>query len=123
MANDPGVRYPSAADAKKAITDVLNTGDYAPTTFNLAFYLHTLLRKEMEGEAVEREKESKVSPEPYIEEINEEEEERAAAAVRPAPAPAPEPAAEPAAPEPEITAPTFGAALDEDTGYALREHI
>jgi TonB family protein len=121
MNTDPAARYPSPGDLKQAITDVLSSGNYSPTTFNLAFYLHNLLRKEMEGESVEREKESKVNPEPYIEEIEEEKAEAAAprpAAPPPAPAPPPEPAppppepaAEPQAPSP-LSAPAFSGSLD-----------
>jgi TonB family protein len=110
MAADPAARFPGPAEVKQAITEVLGAGQYAPTTFNLAFYLHSLLRKEMEGEAVEREKESKVNPDPYVEEIAEE---RArAAAPRPAPVPAAtaSAAAEPQAPAP-ISAPAFGSSM------------
>src|SRR5262249_45364711 len=42
-------------------------GKYSATTFNLAFYVTNLLKKEMEGEAVDREKESKVNVAPYLE--------------------------------------------------------
>jgi len=63
-------RYAAAADFRQALSQLLHGGEYAPTTFNLAFYLHTLLRKEMEGEVVEREKESKVSVAQYLAELN-----------------------------------------------------
>lgn len=107
MALDPAARFPGPAEVKQAISEVLTAGQYAPTTFNLAFYLHSLLRKEMEGEAVEREKESKVNAEPYVEEIAEER----ARAASPRPAPAPAPAApEPQAPPP-VSAPAFGSSM------------
>ncbi|HVT02758.1 MAG TPA: TonB family protein [Thermoanaerobaculia bacterium] len=69
MVLNPAERYGSAGDFRQALSQLLSGGTYAPTTFNLAFYLHTLLRKEMEGEAVESEKESKVSVAPYLAEL------------------------------------------------------
>jgi TonB family protein len=69
LAPTPADRYPGAAEMHEAVAKLLEMGRYAPTTFNLAFYLHTLLRKEMEGEAVESEKESKVNLEPYLAEL------------------------------------------------------
>src|SRR5437867_2460741 len=52
---------------KQALSTLAHGGKYAPTTFNLAFYLSNLLKKEMEGEAIDREKESKVNIAPYLE--------------------------------------------------------
>src|SRR5712691_6180790 len=56
---DPGARFASVADMRQALTALTSGGRYAASTFNLAFYLSTLLKKEFEGDAVEREKESK----------------------------------------------------------------
>jgi len=64
---DPSMRYASIADLKQAISALANGGRYSATTFNLAFYLSTLLKKEMESEAVDRDKESKVNVAPYLE--------------------------------------------------------
>ena len=64
---DASRRFASIADMKQALSALAHGGKYAPTTFNLAFYLSTLLRKEMEGESVDREKESKVNIAPYLE--------------------------------------------------------
>jgi TonB family protein len=64
---DVNARYATAADMKAAISALAHGGKYTATTFNLAFYLSTLLKKEMEGEALEREKESKVNIAPYLE--------------------------------------------------------
>jgi TonB family protein len=52
---------------KQAISALSNSGRYSATTFNLAFYLSTLLKKEIEGETIEREKESKVNVAAYAE--------------------------------------------------------
>lgn len=64
---DPSMRFATVADMKQAISGLANSGRYSATTFNLAFYLSTLLKKEMESEAVEREKEAKVAIGPYLE--------------------------------------------------------
>jgi TonB family protein len=64
---DPAMRYQSIADLKQAISALAHGGKYSGTTFNLAFYLSNLLKKEMEAEAVDREKEAKVNVAPYLE--------------------------------------------------------
>lgn len=64
---DPSMRYPTMAEMKQAISTLAHGGKYSATTFNLAFYLSNLLKKEMESEAVEREKEAKVNVAPYAE--------------------------------------------------------
>ena len=80
---DPSMRFASIGDMKQAITALANSGKYSATTFNLAFYLSSLLKKEMETEAADREKESKVSVAPYVETP------RTPAPAMPAAAPAP----------------------------------
>jgi TonB family protein len=64
---DPARRFASVADMKQALSALAHSGKYSATTFNLAFYLSTLLRKEVEGENFDREKESKVNVAPYLE--------------------------------------------------------
>ncbi|MDP9192977.1 MAG: TonB family protein [Acidobacteriota bacterium] len=64
---DPSMRFASVGDMKQAISALANGGKYSATTFNLAFYLSSLLKKEMESEAADREKESKVNIAPYVE--------------------------------------------------------
>ena len=64
---DPSMRYASMADMKQAVSALAHGGKYSATTFNLAFYLSNLLKKEMEAEAIDREKESKVNVAPYLE--------------------------------------------------------
>lgn len=63
---DPEHRYGSVAELKQAISAVAHSGKYTATTFNLAFYLSNLLKKEMEGEALEREREAKTNVVPYL---------------------------------------------------------
>jgi TonB family protein len=62
---DPAVRFASVADMKQAIAVLAHGGKYSATTFNLAFYLSNLLKKEMESEALDREKEAKVNVAAY----------------------------------------------------------
>ena len=64
---DPSMRFASIGDMKQAISGLANSGKYSATTFNLAFYLSSLLKTEMETEAADREKESKVNVAPYVE--------------------------------------------------------
>ncbi|HYC93857.1 MAG TPA: TonB family protein [Thermoanaerobaculia bacterium] len=90
---DPSMRYASMADMKQAVSALAHGGKYSATTFNLAFYLSNLLKKEMEAETLEREKESKLNLAPYLE------------APRPVTAPGIPIAA---AASPERVAPSFG---------------
>ena len=64
---DPSMRFATIADMKQAISALAHGGKYSATTFNLAFYLSNLLKKEMEVEVAERDKESKVNVAPYLE--------------------------------------------------------
>jgi TonB family protein len=91
---DPSMRYASMADMKQAISALAHGGKYSATTFNLAFYLSNLLKKEMDAEGAERERESNLVIAPYLE----------------APKPAPAPAA--AAPLPQNAAPAMFAAAE-----------
>ena len=43
--------FTSAAEFNRALEKVLYEGDYSPTTFNMAFLMHTLFREENEGDA------------------------------------------------------------------------
>jgi TonB family protein len=51
LAPDPAARYPDVGDMRKAIDTLLFAGDFSPTTFNLAFFMHSLFREDMEVEA------------------------------------------------------------------------
>jgi TonB family protein len=50
LARQPAQRFASMAEFRKAIDALLFSGDFAPTTFDLAFFMHTLFRDEMERE-------------------------------------------------------------------------
>src|SRR4051812_42790763 len=67
LAIDPNARYATIGDMKQVLSALVHGGNYSASTFNLAFYLSNLLKKELEGEALERDKESKVSAAAYAE--------------------------------------------------------
>ncbi|MBI2840508.1 MAG: TonB family protein [Acidobacteria bacterium] len=46
----PAGRYPNIKDAKQALDALLVAGDFSPSTFNLAFFMHTAFRSEIETE-------------------------------------------------------------------------
>ena len=94
---DAAPRYGSIADMKQAISGLATSGKYSATTFNLAFYMSNLLKKEYEGEAVDRDKEMKVNVAPYVE----------TAAIAPAPAAAA-----------ALSAPMFGATEEKPRSKA-----
>ena len=51
LSREPDERFQSVAEMRKAIDAVLFSGDFAPTTFDLAFFMHTLFREDVEREA------------------------------------------------------------------------
>jgi TonB family protein len=67
LAIDPNARYATINEMKQVLSALVHGGNYSASTFNLAFYLSNLLKKELEGEALEREKESKVNAAAYAE--------------------------------------------------------
>src|SRR5947199_1357374 len=67
LAIDPNARYATINDMKQVLSALVHGGNYSASTFNLAFYLSNLLKKELEGEALEREKESKINAAAYAE--------------------------------------------------------
>jgi TonB family protein len=111
LAPDPPARYQDMQAMRKAVDALLFSGPFSPTTFNLAFFLHSLFRDDIEREttAVKEEREasyadyldSEPTPPPVPRAV--------APAARPAPAAeAPPPAVTepaPAPPEPPPVAP------------------
>jgi TonB family protein len=63
---DASKRYASIAEMKQAISALATGGKYTATTFNLAFYLSSLLKKDLEIEAADRERESKINVAAYL---------------------------------------------------------
>lgn len=62
LATDPSERYGSPEQLKKAVGKLTHGGAYEPTTFNLAFYLHSVFREELDREAAELEREKGIDP-------------------------------------------------------------
>jgi TonB family protein len=48
---EPAARFAGVADLRKAVDALLFSGDFTPTTFDLAFFMHSLFREDMEREA------------------------------------------------------------------------
>lgn len=65
LAIDPNARYATIGEMKQVLSSLVHGGNYSASTFNLAFYLNNLLKKEVEGESVDRERESKVNVAAY----------------------------------------------------------
>jgi TonB family protein len=51
LARDPAHRYQEVQEMRKAVDMLLFSGDFTPTTFNLAFFMHSLFREDIEREA------------------------------------------------------------------------
>ncbi|HEY7515723.1 MAG TPA: TonB family protein [Vicinamibacteria bacterium] len=60
VATDPAQRYGDMQEMRKAIDTLLFSGDFTPTTFNLAFFMHSLYRDDIEREsrAIKEDKEA-----------------------------------------------------------------
>jgi len=50
LAREPAARFPEMSGLRRAIDALVFSGDFAPTTFDLAFFMHTLFREDMERE-------------------------------------------------------------------------
>lgn len=66
LAEDPARRFKDAAAFKKAVDTLLFSGDYSPTTFNLAFFMHTLFRDEGDDDAARIKAEKGADYRPYL---------------------------------------------------------
>jgi len=51
LAADPAARYAEIQEMRKAVDILLFSGDFTPTTFNLAFFMHSLFRDDIERES------------------------------------------------------------------------
>jgi TonB family protein len=113
LAADPAARYPEIQEMRKAVDTLLFSGDFTPTTFNLAFFMHSLFRDDIERESRRLKEERDAS---YAEPVPED---TPTPALVPAPAPAvtlpsmPAPASPvpAAAAAPTIAAPSSSPAL------------
>jgi TonB family protein len=61
LAADPGARYPEIQEMRKAIDTLLFSGDFTPTTFNLAFFMHSVFRDDIDRESKELKEEREAS--------------------------------------------------------------
>ncbi len=50
LSMDPAHRFGAVADVRKALDQMLFSSEFAPTTFNLAFFMHSLFRENIEEE-------------------------------------------------------------------------
>lgn len=118
LAEDPARRFKDAAAFKKAVDTLLFSGDYSPTTFNLAFFMHTLFRDEGDQDAAQIKAERNAD---YRAHVAGAAAPAAAAPILPPPAhpPSPKPAEGPrvdtAKPEPSRTEPGRGRAAAPPT--------
>jgi serine/threonine-protein kinase len=69
LARDPAARYAEVQELRKAIDMLLFSGDFTPTTFNLAFFMHSLFREDIERESRQIKEEKEAS---YLEYLTEE---------------------------------------------------
>jgi serine/threonine-protein kinase len=100
LLREPAARFATMAEMRRAIDTLLFSGDFTPTTFDLAFFMHTLFRDEMEREARAIEEARRADYREFMEERPPASAPAAAAAAAAAPALAAEvpPPAKPAAP-------------------------
>ncbi len=68
LAKDPATRYTEIQEMRKAVDTLLFSGDFTPTTFNLAFFMHSLFREDIERESKSLKEEKDTS---YIEFLTE----------------------------------------------------
>lgn len=98
LAVEPGARYGEIQEMRKAIDTLLFSGDFTPTTFNLAFFMHSLFRDDIERETKSLKEEREAS---YLEYLTE----TTAPAPVAAPTPAPPPVVAHPAGSPQKTQP------------------
>ncbi|HLA79528.1 MAG TPA: TonB family protein [Vicinamibacteria bacterium] len=84
LAVEPGARYGEIQEMRKAIDTLLFSGDFTPTTFNLAFFMHSLFRDDIERETKALKEEREAS---YLEYLTETTGPAAPAPAPPAPPP------------------------------------
>jgi TonB family protein len=51
LTQDPAARFAEVQEMRKALDTLLFSGDFAPTTFNLAFFMHSLFREDIDRES------------------------------------------------------------------------
>jgi TonB family protein len=104
LSPDPAGRPSDIVSYKKELGRLLYGGPYAPSTFNLAFFMHQQFERAIEKERREIAQEELIDPRPLI--AAEDEAARASDARA-------------AAPPREVTVPKFGVQPDTDVGHTL----
>jgi hypothetical protein len=66
LAHDPASRLRRMGDLSRALDALLFSGDFTPTTFDLAFLMHTLFREDMERETRELEQARRADYRPLL---------------------------------------------------------
>ena len=68
LTQDPATRFAEVQEMRKGVDTLLFSGDFTPTTFNLAFFMHSLFRDDIDRETklLKEERES-----PYLEYLTE----------------------------------------------------
>jgi TonB family protein len=61
LAQDPSGRYAEIQELRKAIDTLLFSGDFSPTTFNLAFFMHSIFRDDIDRESKQIKEEREAS--------------------------------------------------------------
>jgi len=63
LGEDPALRYGEMQELRRALDTVLFSGDFTPTTFNLAFFMHSLYRDDIDREvrSIQEEREADYS--------------------------------------------------------------
>src|SRR5204862_52820 len=51
LTQDPATRFAEVQEMRKGVDTLLFSGDFTPTTFNLAFFMHSLFRDDIERES------------------------------------------------------------------------
>ena len=102
LAVEPGARYGEIQEMRKAIDTLLFSGDFTPTTFNLAFFMHSLFRDDIERETKTLKDEREAS---YLEYLTEATAPATVAVPTITPASAPPPLVAPPAPSSSKTQP------------------
>jgi serine/threonine-protein kinase len=88
LAPEPAQRFSSISDMRKALDLILFSSEFSPTTFNLAFFMHSLFRDQIDEENKNIAQYKKTDVAPYLkEEIP-----------PPAPVPKPQPKPQPSVP-------------------------
>jgi len=66
LTQDPAERFAEVQEMRKGVDTLLFSGDFAPTTFNLAFFMHSLFRDDIDRETKTLKEEREASYLEYI---------------------------------------------------------